>query len=91
MSRQFSIRRFGKGTKNKMFIGVTCQDPVPAISKMGGRVLNYEHTTAYYYNATLMFACGSDQRLLGSEIRTCMGDGKWSGVNTVCDNIGNSM
>ncbi|XP_077969392.1 complement factor B-like isoform X2 [Styela clava] len=68
---------------------VTCQDPVPAISKMGGRVLNYEHTTAYYYNATLMFACGSDQRLLGSEIRTCMGDGKWSGVNTVCDNIGN--
>nr|XP_039269711.1 complement factor B-like [Styela clava] len=68
---------------------VTCQDPVPAISKMGGRVLNYKHKTAYYYNATLMFACGHNQRLLGSEIRTCMGDGRWSGINTVCDNLGN--
>nr|XP_039270145.1 complement factor B-like [Styela clava] len=63
---------------------VTCENPIPSIYSMGGWVQNYS-PPPYYYNTTLQFSCGTYRRLLGSKIRTCMGDGRWSGIDTVCD------
>lgn len=73
-----------------MFAEVYCGDPAQSISKMGGQIINYI-SPPHPFNTTFQFACGPGQRLLGSEFRTCIGNGQWSGVATVCDKTGDEL
>jgi len=63
---------------------VECLDPDPAIREMQGYIINYS-PPPYYTGHNLRFSCRSYQRLRGSSNRTCMANGRWSGLDTICD------
>ena len=67
--------------------GVTCGDPTPSIRDQFGEVVDYR-PGPYYVGHNFTFSCPQGYNLLGSERRTCMNNGRWSGHNTICDPIG---
>nr|NP_001027974.1 complement factor B-3 precursor [Ciona intestinalis]BAD89301.1 complement factor B-3 [Ciona intestinalis] len=63
---------------------VTCGDPLPSIEHTGGHILNWV-PGPYFVGHEFTFDCGSYRRI-GSRVRSCQNNGRWSGVPTVCDN-----
>ena len=39
---------------------------------------------SHYYSTTCSFTCNTGYELSGSNTRTCLSDGSWSGYNTSC-------
>ncbi|XP_076811265.1 complement factor B-like [Clavelina lepadiformis] len=64
---------------------VTCGDPQPAIEAMSGEMLDWR--PRYYVGQNVTMRCMFGRRLLGSSVRTCQSNGRWSGVETACDAI----
>ena len=75
---------------------ITCQlggawsEPPPRCQLIDcGRPAELEHgellVSETYFGATAEFACEEDYWLLGSELRTCQEDGRWSGEEAFCE------
>ena len=65
-------------------LGVECLDPEPSIDEMFGYIVNWS-PPPYYVGHNFKFACRSHQILRGASNRTCLANGRWSGLDTVCD------
>lgn len=67
------------------YLAITCGNPLTSIHRTGG------HYTGQYqgdrFGDSITFTCPTTHRLLGSENRTCMENGQWSGLLTICDLI----
>ncbi|XP_077968862.1 complement factor B-like [Styela clava] len=61
---------------------VQCGDPSTSIQETGGSIRSYGGT---YVGAIIRFQCHGNDKMLGAEHRTCLGNGKWSGPLTICD------
>ncbi|CAK8674437.1 unnamed protein product [Clavelina lepadiformis] len=65
---------------------VTCGDPTPSIEAMAGEpASNFNPNPPFYAGDQYEFSCRPFHRMLGDRVRTCMSNGRWSGIDTVCD------
>nr|XP_039270340.1 complement factor B-like [Styela clava] len=61
---------------------VQCGDPSTSIQETRGSIRYYGGTDV---GSVIKFRCHGNDKMLGAEHRTCLGNGKWSGPLTICD------
>ncbi|XP_078493961.1 complement factor B-1 [Ciona intestinalis] len=64
---------------------VECPDPSEAIGMTDGYIADWVGGP-YYPGQQFTFECPSGYRLIGSPVRSCQNNGRWSGVPNACDN-----
>ncbi|XP_078495167.1 limulus clotting factor C-like [Ciona intestinalis] len=63
---------------------VECPDPSGAIGMTNGYISDWVEGP-YYPGQQFTFECPSGYRLIGSPVRSCQNNGRWSGVPNACD------
>uniref|UniRef100_F6SWZ3 C3/C5 convertase n=1 Tax=Ciona intestinalis TaxID=7719 RepID=F6SWZ3_CIOIN len=63
---------------------VECPDPSEAIGMTDGYIADWVGGP-YYPGQQFTFECPSGYRLIGSPVRSCQTNGRWSGVPNACD------
>ncbi|XP_078494101.1 LOW QUALITY PROTEIN: limulus clotting factor C-like [Ciona intestinalis] len=63
---------------------VECPDPSGAIGMTNGYISDWVEGP-YYSGQQFTFECPSGYRLIGSPVRSCQNNGRWSGVPNACD------
>ena len=63
------------------FLVTVCSNPgTPSNGQQVGR-------SSYTYESDVRFDCQKGYHLLGSAVRTCLGDGTWSGQQPTCEGM----